>query len=62
MISELVYYMAKHGQALWTYTYLMSGVLCITMGQVLKKLGLFVGSLAITLTVYDANQQTMRYT
>ena len=39
------------------YTYLVSGVLCITMGQVLKKLlGLFVSSLAITLTVYDANQ------
>ena len=55
MISELVH-MAKHGQALWRYTCLVSGVLCITMEQVLKLPGLLVGSLAITLTVYDANQ------
>ena len=55
MISELVH-MAKHGEALWIYTYLVSGVLCITMEQVLKLLGLLVGSLAIILTVYDANQ------
>ena len=55
MISELVH-MAKHGEALWRYTYLVSGVLCITMEQVLKLLGLFVGSLAIILMVCDPTQ------